>query len=706
MINLYFGHVRPSLDDIKEIERLETLGKINRLVGSFCDPYSFPYPSSVLSTPSFAEENIFVNHLPTPSVACKIFISQPFFLTSHPSGYKIIVGSPSFINPLLSSVKEIIFSNQEVEDKIKETYGLKKENNVYSVNKEFESYVDKTLYITDTREREVKKAFPQIFKEEAIAEYMELEKRGDESRYKLVDTFKDTFLTYKLFTPSKDKKKEKVLFTITSCKRLDLFKKTINSFINCCLDINEISEFLCVDDNSSVSDRKEMENFYPFFKFIWKEEKDKGHVKSMNTIRSYAISNGYDYLLHIEDDFHFFSKRHYVSDAITILKQNDKYGQCLFNLNYYEVLPHQRGVIAGGLVKEVDKIKYAEHEYCPPGSREAINFNNKYKGMANCAYWPHFSFRPSLLKVSMLKEVGPYYATSHFEMAYAYDYIAKGFISVFFNSISCLHIGRKTWERDTGVNSYTLNQVDQFSNSNKALDIVVLSENNINSWIRFKEQALNSLPFYRKVEVKPLGLQEEDRFIFYNNKFGYDQHVITYIKTFISLIRDNKYDYLVILHEDNVFSSLDIESLIKESVYFKSFDSKINPFSCILRKDACEDIIRKLSSKGVKDLDFLTPLLSSTVEEEGVKVRCQKNFNLDIRHEEIKGFQYYGALDHFGDDITCVGQLPPREIARLCREKGGIAFNTLGYIKRRVNTDENRLNLLGDKRHGLYINYH
>ena len=49
-----------------------------------------------------------------------------------------------------------------------------------------------------------------------------------------------------------------VTCTITTCKRLDTFKKTMNSFINCCEDIDMISYWYCVDDNSSQEDRDEV----------------------------------------------------------------------------------------------------------------------------------------------------------------------------------------------------------------------------------------------------------------------------------------------------------------------------------------------------------------------------------------------------------------------------------------------------------------
>ena len=49
-----------------------------------------------------------------------------------------------------------------------------------------------------------------------------------------------------------------VSFSITSCKRFDLFEQTINSFLNCVQDLNLIDNWYCIDDNSSDEDREKM----------------------------------------------------------------------------------------------------------------------------------------------------------------------------------------------------------------------------------------------------------------------------------------------------------------------------------------------------------------------------------------------------------------------------------------------------------------
>jgi hypothetical protein len=89
---------------------------------------------------------------------------------------------------------------------------------------------------------------------------------------KIVERFKPVF--YNISDSSQQlinqlsiqKENPKIIFSITTCKRLDLFKKTIYSILNNWVDISKVDYFLCVDDNSSEEDRSEMKTLFPFFK--------------------------------------------------------------------------------------------------------------------------------------------------------------------------------------------------------------------------------------------------------------------------------------------------------------------------------------------------------------------------------------------------------------------------------------------------------
>ena len=111
-------------------------------------------------------------------------------------------------------------------------------------------------------------------------------------RDKNIPKFKDNYLKYpkkkveNILKSLKNKQNFLTIFSITTCKRFDLFEKTMNSFINCCEDLNLIDMWICVDDNSSIEDKKKMKELYPFFRFIWKTKEQKGHYMSMNIIFS------------------------------------------------------------------------------------------------------------------------------------------------------------------------------------------------------------------------------------------------------------------------------------------------------------------------------------------------------------------------------------------------------------------------------------
>lgn len=250
-----------------------------------------------------------------------------------------------------------------------------------------------------------------------------------------------------------------VTLTITTCKRFDLFEKTINSIINC-VDIDEIDFWFCVDDNSSDEDRQKMKELYPFFEFYFKDISEKGHPQSMNIIRNYVKT---PYVFHLEDDWKFFVKRNYIKDAIDIIESNKSIGQCLFNKNYAEI--ESDIDIKGGTYHTTNSgLRYFIHEYCRT-QEETNNWKTKYGNCKSSFYWPHWSLRPSLSRTYIFKDIGEFNEQiSHFEMDYAQKYANKGYISAFFEGIYCLHTGRLTSERDdeSKLNAYKLNNEIQF----------------------------------------------------------------------------------------------------------------------------------------------------------------------------------------------------------------------------------------------------
>jgi hypothetical protein len=238
----------------------------------------------------------------------------------------------------------------------------------------------------------------------------------------------------------------------------------MNSFLNSCEDLNLISEWICVDDNSSKQDRDEMLRFYPFFNFIFKGPKSKGHPESMNIIREKALNH--DYLLHIEDDWVFTVRKPYINAALHIMEEKPEYMQTVFNRNYSEELSVKHVNLVGGFKNKTDRgVHYVEHEFYPKGSPEESEFYKRHPGGRSCCYWPHFSLNPSVIDTKIFKELGEFKSgISHFEMEYATRYVDKGYKTCFLDDIYCSHIGRKIDEAgEEGLkNAYELNETKQF----------------------------------------------------------------------------------------------------------------------------------------------------------------------------------------------------------------------------------------------------
>lgn len=252
-----------------------------------------------------------------------------------------------------------------------------------------------------------------------------------------------------------------VTLTVTSCKRLELFEKTMNSFLNCCKDVHLISRFVCVDDNSDPADRERMKLRYPFFEFIFKGPDEKGHARSMNLLHS-TVST--PYWLHMEDDWHFIVATDFISRAIAILEQEPMLAQVVFNRNYAETLGN-RTIVGGTLHRHPKRgFRYVVHEYSAEGPERDAFFNRFPPSSRSNTWWRHFSLQPSLMRTESIKRLGRFSEEpGHFERDFAERYADTGLRTAFFDTVASMHIGRLISERGSGkLNAYELNRVEQF----------------------------------------------------------------------------------------------------------------------------------------------------------------------------------------------------------------------------------------------------
>lgn len=366
---------------------------------------------------------------------------------------------------------------------------------------------------------------------------------------------------------------ELLTFSITTCKRFDLFEKTMNSFLNCCDDVDKIDRWFCVDDNSSEVDREKMKRLYPFFDFYFKTKEEKGHPQSMNIIRDKVTT---PYLFHMEDDWKFFEKKRYISQCMDVLSANTSIGQCLINRNYAET--ESDIDVKGGLYYQTSQgTRYYIHEFAR-NQDELKRWIDKYGNCKSSNYWAHFSFRPSIVKTKILKDLGEFDVTkSHFEMDYAHRYVMRGYVSAFLEGIYCLHTGRLTSEREdtTKLNAYALNDECQFSGKEEqvlqrqrgisSLDnrriktFVINLDYRTDRWEKFlskseREYELLQYKRFSAVDGKKLKSSCQLQQIFENNDYNMRRGMVgcfmSHVKLYCELIYDDESDAYLLLEDD------------------------------------------------------------------------------------------------------------------------------------------------------------
>ena len=400
-----------------------------------------------------------------------------------------------------------------------------------------------------------------------------------------------------------------IILTMTSCKRFDLFQKTVNSFINNCDDISKITYFFCVDDNSSHEDRENMTNMYPFFNFYFKNSDEKGHRQSMNMIWNKLNELKPKFYLHLEDDWLFINKCNYITDSISFLErfESNKIHQILFNKNYAEVI-HHYNTVGGKVINNTDN-RFKLH------IKDEPNLTG-----SNCAYWPHFSFRPSVIRTSAVLSLGNFDSpNTFFERDYADKYFNSGYTSAYFNEVNSIHIGKLTFEsQHDKKNAYELNSEEQFLNSInnanantngnakccdmnkiKVINLLRRTDRRENVVQRFTNAKITNYEFVEAVDGKALTVNSELITLFKGNDFGNRRGVIGCALTHYNLwkkLLESDFDYYVIMEDDfTVVESFkcDIEK-IKFEMYdvllmgYHMFSDTLQKVKHIYRPTCCE----------------------------------------------------------------------------------------------------------------------
>lgn len=455
---------------------------------------------------------------------------------------------------------------------------------------------------------------------------------------------KDEIIKYKSFT-HKNVQNPKILISFTTCKRYDLFKQTINSIMNNWLDVKKIDYWFCVDDNSSEVDRKNMKKMYKWFDFYMKKPNEKGHQKSMNIIWNKLNELKPTYWIHIEDDFLFFDKMNYVEEALKgfELLQNENVKQILFNMNYAEIIDQYN--VKGHISK---RNGFALHDH-----------KNDTFYYSNCHYWPHYSFRPSMVCVKSILDLGDFTFDGNFcEMHYANKWNSKGYKSAFFEKITNIHIGRLTSERndDNKLNAYKLNNEDQFDGINKK--IVEKSKKeicyktkvvNLERRLDRKENTVNNLKngnvidyeFIKAIDGKDLKFTQKLANLFRGNDFGNRCGImgcaLSHYNIWNDLLNDPINDFYLVFEDDftitndyqNKVNKLKEMLALKEVTFlgYHMFNTNRELHSDIYDKES-EDIIIESLNKNI----YLGGTFNYTINKSGAKKLLDYIENNGIKH--------------------------------------------------------------------------
>jgi hypothetical protein len=214
--------------------------------------------------------------------------------------------------------------------------------------------------------------------------------------------------------------KTPITFTITSCNRIDLLDKTLNSFMS--INNYEINEFIMSDDSGN----KEISNYLKTkyddkFKIISNNPK-VGLSKSLDNLFNSAKN---EFIFHCEDDWMFDSNPNLISDSLSILTENPGIHQV--SVRHSHSNPH----------KPVGEKQYTTT------SVEYWILTQEFKSMPN-QIWNGYSWNPGLRRKSDYLKMFPNGVSEFGDEYECANHTRKfNYKSAILNNTSCYHLGNE-----------------------------------------------------------------------------------------------------------------------------------------------------------------------------------------------------------------------------------------------------------------------
>lgn len=169
---------------------------------------------------------------------------------------------------------------------------------------------------------------------------------------------------------------------MTTCGRLDLFFKTMESFLIRCKDLDLITDWIVSDDRSSRNDIKAMNDRYPFLNIY--SSRTPGQAANLNNLFSRVET---DWFFHCEDDWLFTNEDNFIRKMFDITAADDR----IKNV----ILRHWNGiyVVDGGT-------EYRAHYYNKRLGTKMINHAD--------TSWYGYSLNPGLQHMPTVRKLGAY----------------------------------------------------------------------------------------------------------------------------------------------------------------------------------------------------------------------------------------------------------------------------------------------------------
>lgn len=202
-----------------------------------------------------------------------------------------------------------------------------------------------------------------------------------------------------------------VTLTMTTCRRLDYFIRTIDQFRVNCLDFDRITRIIVSDDRSSEQDRLLMKAAYPEFEFVWRE---CGHAKSLQLLFDMVDTK---YFFHLEDDRVLLHKMPLISICEEVMSQSGV-SSFVCGLSIGRFTGKKKIATAEG-----HKLPYYIHKYIDDG-----RFSSDWD--TGNTSWPGFYLAPGMHLTKPIQEVRYEPADQH-ERTFALRYQAAGHKTAF-----------------------------------------------------------------------------------------------------------------------------------------------------------------------------------------------------------------------------------------------------------------------------------